>query len=204
MLVCILCLEEILNATQILVIKLFLVFTSKMCDEHSASQLSAFNSAKHNSLSTENLIHMAQLHDHWTYGLESPMYTHSATLHLLKAQAAPKTVHLPAPSLQDLLNLASANEEPTFFCMDPYGAQALEDDAESEEEGSEPTIIMRGSQVERLEIEKLIDLANPKLLAHYKTPLQPATSTQPAKPAQAPSVATLWSDENWAADEADF
>jgi hypothetical protein len=77
---------EILNAAQILGIKLFSVSPSEMCDERSASRLSAFNSAKRNGLRAENLIHMAQLHDQWTYGLESPIYSHSAALHLPKAQ----------------------------------------------------------------------------------------------------------------------
>lgn len=156
---------EILNAAhwQILAIKLFSVSPSEMCDERSASRLSAFNSAKRNGLRAENLIHMAQLHDQWTYGLESPIYSHSAALHLPKAQTAPKTIPLPAPTLQGLLKLTRSHLSDSFICTDPYG---LEDDDESEAEDCEPTIT-RGSQVERLEIEKLIDLANPKLLARY-------------------------------------
>jgi len=155
---------EILNAAQILAIKLFSVSPSEMYDERSASRF-AFNSAKRNGLRAENLIHMAQLHDQWTYGLESPIYSHSAALHLPKAQTAPKTIPLPAPTLQGLLKLTRSHSD-SFICTDPYGAQALEDDDESEAEDCEPTIT-RGSQVERLEIEKLIDLANPKLLARY-------------------------------------
>jgi len=116
---------DILNTAQILGIKLFSVLPSEMCDERGASKLSAFNLAKCNGLSTKNLIHMAQLHNHWTYGLESPMYTHTATLHLPKPQTAPKTIHLPTPMLQDLLNPAPANEEPSFICADPYGTQDL-------------------------------------------------------------------------------
>ena len=176
------------------------VSPSKMCDERGASKLSAFNSAKHNGLSAENLIHMAQLHNHWTYGLESPMYTHTATLHLPKPHTAPKTIHLPAPSLQDLLNPAPAHKEPSFFCVNPYSAQDL-DDNKSEVEDSEP-IITRGSHVERLEIEKLIDLANTKLLVCYMESSHP---TQPQKPAQPPRAdPSSWSDDNWSAKDADF
>ena len=81
----------VLSAAQILGIKLFSVSPSEMCDERGASKLSAFNSAKRNGLSAENLIHMTQLHDHWTCGLESPMYTHTAPLHL------PKPKNYPSP-----------------------------------------------------------------------------------------------------------
>lgn len=153
-----------------------------MCDERTASKLSAFNSAKRNGLSAENLIHMAQLQDHWTYGLESPAYTHSAVLHLPKPEIVPKTIHLPAPTLQDLLNpLTANNDESVFITSDPYGAESLEDD-ESEAEDLGP-VITRGSQVERLEIEKLVDLANPRLLARY-TESSSLESVQPAKPMQ--------------------
>jgi hypothetical protein len=192
---------DILNTAQILGIKLFSVSPSEMCDERGASKLSAFNLAKRNSLSAENLIHMAQLHNHWTYGLESPMYTHTATLHLPKPQTAPKTIHLPAPTLQDLLNPAPANEELSFICADPYGTQDLNDD-ESEAEDSEP-IITRGSQVERLKIEKLVDLANAKLLVRYT---EPSRLTQPEKSATQPprAAASPWSDDNWSAKDANF
>ena len=200
MLFCIYYLADILNITQVLGIKLFSVSPSEMCDEHGASKLSAFNSAKRNSLSAENLIHMTQLHDHWTYGLESPTYTHTATLCLPKPQNAPKTIHLPAPTLQDLLNPAPAHEEPSFFCANPYGAQDL-DDNKSEVEDSEP-IITHGSHVERLEIKKLIDLANTKLLVRYMESSHP---TQPQKPVQPPRAdPSSWSDDNWSAKDADF
>ena len=95
---------------------MFSVSPSEMCDERTASRLSTFNSAKRNGLSTENLVNMAQLHDHWTYGLESPTYTHTASLILPKSKAsASKTICLPTPTLQDLLNPAAPNEEPSFL-----------------------------------------------------------------------------------------
>ena len=88
---------------QMLGVKLFSVSPSEMCDERLASQLTVFNSAKRNGLSAENLIHMAQLHDHWTYGLDTPKSTHTAALHLPRLK--PSCVHLPTPTLQDLMNL---------------------------------------------------------------------------------------------------
>jgi len=109
-----------------------------MCDEHSASQLAAFNSAKCNGLSAENLIHMAQLHDHWTYGLDAPKSTHTAALHLPTLK--PSCVHLPAPTLQDLMNPSSASdklEEPPFICDDPYGTPMLDDDEDADDK---PTV----------------------------------------------------------------
>ena len=66
---------------------MFSVSPSEMCDEHTASRLSTFNSTKCNDLSTENLVNMAQLHDHWAYGLKSPTYMHIASLILTKLKA---------------------------------------------------------------------------------------------------------------------
>jgi len=52
-------------------------------------------------------------------------------------------------------------------------------------------IVTHRSQVERPEIEKLIDLANTKLLARYTESFR---LTQPVKPAQPPRAAvSLWS-----------
>ena len=47
--------------TQIVAIKLFSVSPSEMCDERTASKLSAFNTAKRNGLTGPNIIRMAQL-----------------------------------------------------------------------------------------------------------------------------------------------
>jgi hypothetical protein len=177
-----------------------------MCDERTASRLSTFNSAKRNGLSAENLVHMAQLHDHWTYGLESPAYTHKATLQLPTVQTTPKSIRLPAPTLQDLLNPAYPDdEEPSFFVNDPYNAAALDADEEDEEEDDEP-MVMRGSDVERLEIDELIDLANSKLIARYSDSSEKASSREPAVAARPSSTvpATPWTEDNWAAKDADF
>ena len=66
------CLQhELKIMCQMLGVKLFSVSPSEMCNECLASQLTAFNSEKRNGLSAENLIRMAQLHDHWTYGLDT-------------------------------------------------------------------------------------------------------------------------------------
>ena len=183
-------------------VKLFSVSPSEMCDERSASRLAAFNSAKCNGLSAENLIHMAQLHDHWTYGLDAPKSTHTAALHLPTSK--PSCVHLPAPTLQDLMNPSSASdklEEPSFICDDPYGTAMLDDDEDADDK---PTVT-RGLEVKRLEIEKLINLANSKLVARYSGTLESKGSAPPAVKIAPPTAVTdKWSDENWVAEEADF
>ena len=173
-----------------------------MCDERSASWLAAFNLAKRNGLSGENLIHMAQLHDYWTYGLDAPKSTRTAALHL--PTSTPLHVHLPAPTLQDPMNPSSASdklEEPSFICDDPYGTAMLDEDEDADHK---PTIT-HGLEVKRLEIEKLVDLANPKLVARYSGAVESKGSAPPAvKVAPSTAVTDKWSDENWVAEEADF
>jgi hypothetical protein len=176
-----------------------------MCDERTASRLSTFNTAKRNGLSPENLVWMAQLRDHWIYSLNKLLYTHTAALQLLKTHTSPSSICLPAPTLQDLLNPASADEEePSFICDDLYSTAALEDD-DGDESNDEP-VITHGSQVERLEIDKLIDLANSKLLACFATavPIPLTTTAQPARSTWQKKKTPTWSDENWASKAADF
>ena len=150
---------------------------------------------------------MAQLHDHWTYGLESPTYTHTASLILPKSKAsASKTICLPTPTLQDLLNPAAPNEEPSFLCDDPYNTELLDDDSDSESELEDTPvpIVTRTSNLERLEIDALVDLANPKLVARYNESSQPVAATQLLKPAQSRTRTAEWTNENWAARDLDF
>jgi hypothetical protein len=87
---------------------------------------------------------------------------------------------------------------------DPYGANLLDDDDDSETGDDEPTIT-QGSQVERLEIENVVNLASKKLLARYNNALEPKTAAQPAKTTCKETVSSeQWSEENWAAKAADF
>lgn len=179
-----------------------------MCDERTASRLSTFNTAKRNGLGPENLVRMAQLRDHWVYGLDKPSYTHTAALQLPKTSPS-STICLPTPTLQDLLNPASADEEePSFIRDDPYGAVALEDGDDDDDDDGElddEPVITRGSQVERLEIDKLVDLANSKLMARFATTPAPlAATTQLAKTTRQKEKVPAWSDENWASKAADF
>jgi hypothetical protein len=104
--------------------------------------------------------------------------------------------------LQDLLNPASPDEEPSFFVNDPYNAAALDEDEDEDDE----LTITRGSEVDRLEIDELIDLANSKLVARYSDALANTSSHQPAVAAQPSSnvPATPWTEDIWAAKDADF
>jgi hypothetical protein len=77
-----------------------------MCDEHTASKMSAFSTAKRNGLSGENIIRMAQLQQYWCYGFTNPKYSHTATLTLPKTKPSAQPIQLPAPTLNDLLNPA--------------------------------------------------------------------------------------------------
>jgi len=87
---------------------------------------------------------------------------------------------------------------------DPYNAAALDKDEEDEEEDDEP-MITRGFDVDRLEIDELVDLANSKLVAQYSDALEKASSHQPAVAAQPSSniPETPWTEDNWAVKDAD-
>jgi hypothetical protein len=181
-----------------------------MCDKRTASRLSNFNSAKRKGLSAQNLKHMAQLYDHWTYGLDAPKSKHSANIQLPKARIAATAIHLPSPTLQDLLNPNDdSSEDPKFIFDDPYGAKFLADsDDDSNSDNKYVPIITRGA-LERLEIDNLIDLSNSKLVARYSesSSLHPAAAVQSAKPTRRPttaSAASEWTNQNWAAKDADW
>ena len=73
---------------------------------------------------------------------------------------------------------------------DPYGANLLDDDDNLETEDDEPTIT-RGSQVERPEIENVVDLASKKLLARYSSAMELKTAAQPVKTTHKKTV-LLW------------
>ena len=113
-----------------------------------------------------------------------------------------QALHLPAPRLQDLLNLApldgsdNPNSEPTFMFEDPYGGSPLDDNNDSDTEGDEPSFT-RGSLVKRLEIKNVVNLASKKLVARYDNALEPKTAAQPTKSTHKETVPSeQWSEEN--------
>ncbi|KAJ4486622.1 hypothetical protein C8J55DRAFT_487596 [Lentinula edodes] len=160
-----------------------------MCDERSASKLSGLDTAKRNGLSGQNLIRMAQLQQYWRYGFSDPRYTHTARLELDHSSAHNLTqIQLPAPTLNDLLNPAQPNttdENLSFDISDPYGAKALDEEEDSEDENGTddmdgPPIIVR-AQMNHLKIESIVNLSNSKLLERYN-PLPATKDIQEEKP----------------------
>jgi hypothetical protein len=186
---------------QKIAIKLFSVSPSEMCDERTASKMSAFSTAKRNGLSGENIIRMAQLQQYWRYGFTDPKYSHTATLTLPKTKSMAQSIQLPTPTLNDLLNPEPANsEEPIFLPSDPYGAQALDDeDGEDWEDEDSPTITR--SSIKRLEIDNLVDLSTLKLLARFIESPASSKDNPISKIAPLPNSApSKWSDNDskWA------
>ena len=179
-----------------------------MCDERTASKMSSFNSAKRNGLSGANIIRMAQLQQYWTDGIggTTSKYTHKAHLTLPKSQSQVRSITLPAPSLQDLLNPDQTNEDSTVE-TDPYGAEFLEDD---EDDTDDTPVITRSSALERLEIDTIINLAEPKLIARFN--LNECSSALNSIKGKAPATqlsqktSQKWSatNTNWAKDDFDF
>lgn len=185
-----------------------------MCDERTASKMSAFNTAKRNGLTPTHIIQLAQLQQHWTHGLEDPTYTHTASLRLPKANPS-SAIHLPAPTLKDLLNPTTADEDLLFNHPDPYGAEFLNDGEESDEDEDDsasppiaPPIITRGDSVLKLEIDKLVDLTNSKLLARYSDSKGAGKGKEKGKgKGKATDVVPVdspWVDEQWAAHDIQF
>lgn len=192
---------ELTFTVQIIAIKLFSVSPSEMCDERTASKMSAFSTAKRNGLSGVNIIHMAQLQQYWTTGIggTNSKYKHTAHLTLPKPQTQPTTITLPALTLQDLLNPESSDDD-----LDPYGAAFLED-GDSDDESDTP-VVTRSSHIKRLEIDSIINLAEPKLIARFEEP-SPASSAAKAPAVQAPpkpSQKWLAANADWATKDFDF
>jgi hypothetical protein len=136
---------------------------------------------------------MAQLQQYWTNGIGGTTfkYTHKAHFTLLKSQSQATSITLPAPTLQDPANNDSIVD------MDPYGAAFLEDD-ECEDE-DDTLVITRSDALECLEIDSIITLAKPKLIAHFNE-CSSASLTATA-PATQVSQKTL---QKWSAASDDF
>ena len=174
-----------------------------MCDERTASKMSSLSTAKRNGLSGANIIRMAQLQQYWTDGIggTTSKYTHKAHLTLPKSQlesTKATSITLPAPSLKDLLNPDPANDD-SILETDPYGAAFLEDDDREDDEDDTP-VITRSSSLERLEIDSIINLAEPKLIARFNE--RSSASIKGKAPATQVSQKTSqkWSaaNANWA------
>ena len=174
--------------------------------------MSAFSTAKQNGLSGANIIRMAQLQQFWNHGFSDPNYTHKARLTIPKSKSHPNTMVLPPPTLQDLLNPAPTDETendnilelpmPSAAAQALYGSMAFDDSDDDDE--SLPITIVQGANLERLAIEALVDLSNPKLQARFQEPSAAASGsankdkTNGKQPNKATS--SKWSEEDsqWA------
>ena len=81
-----------------------------------------------------------------------------------KPQSQPTSITLPAPTLHDLLNPA-----PTDTLDDPYRAELLDDDDKSSEDDEAPVNVFRSGVLECLDIDKVVNMAEPKLIARFST-----------------------------------
>jgi hypothetical protein len=176
---------------QKIVIKLFCVSPLEMCDERTASKMTAWSTTKRNGLSAINIINMGILEKYWKYGFNnSRVYMHSArlTLDSFDATAQPPTRTLPVPTLHDLLNpvpldpsVSDEAEAMLFKNPDPYGNAALEEDEDYEFPES---AVIRSLDAPRLAIEEYIELQKPALVARLSpdgSRKGPATKAGPKK-----------------------
>ncbi|CAK5272713.1 unnamed protein product [Mycena citricolor] len=122
-------------------IKVFSIVPSEICDERTASRLGWFNSARRSSMTPQNLINSARLHDYYTHGYnnDSPKGRVSqAFIHVPSPVTAPddgKAIRS-VPTLADLLNPVDPTEaapvdleslEDTWFNRpDPYDLDEAE------------------------------------------------------------------------------
>ena len=117
------------------------------------------------------------------------------------AQSQPSHVVLATPTLQDLLNPVPADDvkfPPSASAKELYSAMFDEGD----DDKSLPITFVWGANLERLTIEALVDLANPKLIARFQDVLTASAATGWATDAgtQPNAASTSWSevDAQWA------
>ncbi|KAJ7343004.1 hypothetical protein DFH08DRAFT_1011576 [Mycena albidolilacea] len=173
-------------------IKLFSVVPSEMCDERTASKLTAMSTAKRNNLGPENLIRCAQLNQYWRYGFgssEVKQHCQKVRLELPMANHKPSDpVVSGIPTLQDLLNADSEqvaiDEDALFNHPDPYGMEDLEamEEGEDDIDTAAAPLVIRRANFPTLGIEAYIDLKAPKLTQRFA-----ATQGMPEEPTARPA-----------------
>ncbi|KAJ6536402.1 hypothetical protein DFH09DRAFT_1091356 [Mycena vulgaris] len=159
-------------------VKLFSVVLSEMCDERTASKLTAMSTAKRNNLGAENLVRCAQLNQYWRYGFgtaEVKQHCQKVRLELPTSNRKPSDpIVAGIPTLRDLLNPDTVDEQPIdeealFNNPDPYGIKdcEAEEDEEDESDIAAPPLVIRHADVLNLEIEVYIDLSSSKLTQRF-------------------------------------
>ncbi|KAJ6597385.1 hypothetical protein B0H10DRAFT_2441680 [Mycena sp. CBHHK59/15] len=179
-------------------IKLFSVVPSEMCDEQTASKLTAMNTAKHNNLGPENLLHCAQLNQYWRYGFgSSEVQRHCQKVWLELPTPNCKSsdpIVAGIPTLQDLLNADTVDQHPIdeeaiFNHPVPYGIKDFEvmEEGEDDTDTAPPPLVIRRANLPTLEIETYIDPNSTKLAQPFAPDqgkpqqLFPAAPTKPVK-----------------------
>lgn len=146
---------------------------------------------------------MAQLQQYWTNGFNDPKYVHKARLVIPNIPSQPSNIVLSPPTLQDLLNPVPVDgpdnvDFPDATIEELYGATFDEGD----DDESPPITFVRGADLERLAIEALVDLANPKLVARFQDNPEASGSPTTAQTTnnEPPNTAAMWSeaDAQWA------
>ncbi|KAF8912406.1 hypothetical protein CPB85DRAFT_1434460 [Mucidula mucida] len=186
-------------------VKLFSVSPSEMCNERTASRLTAQNTAKRNGLSGEHLVQVAQLQQHWMYGLEAPKHKHNSHLKLpAESASGSNKLYKATPTVSDLLNPLPDDQSLCDTDPDPFGLQALQDGQEDNDDDldiafPEPHIV-RGAP--RLQIKELVRLDEPKLLARYEgSPSVPKALVSQRKQTQKDGQ---WVEERWGLADINF
>ncbi|KAJ6583649.1 hypothetical protein B0H10DRAFT_2198266 [Mycena sp. CBHHK59/15] len=120
------------SQTSRLGIKLFSVVPSEMCDERTASKLTAMSTTKRNNLGPENLVRCVQLNQYWWYGFGSS----EVQRHCQKVR-----LEIPTPNrkpsdhiVADTVEQHPIDEEALFNHPDPYGIKDFEEMEEGEDD----------------------------------------------------------------------
>jgi hypothetical protein len=185
-----------------------------MCDERTASKLTATDTAKRNNLGPENLIRCAQLNQYWRYGFgrqDVNRHCQKVRLELPKSNRKPSDpIVAGIPTLRDLLNAdsldeRSIDEEALFNHTDPYGIKDYEDMEEGEDEtdSAPPPLVIRQANMPTLEIETYIDLNAPKLALRFAPDQGKPAPEEPLAPtAKKTTSGAKWTeaDASWDAD----
>ncbi|KAJ6575687.1 hypothetical protein DFH09DRAFT_1361827 [Mycena vulgaris] len=192
-------------------IKLFSVVPSEMCDERTASKLTAMSTAKRNNLGAENLVRCAQLNQYWRYGFgssEVQRHCQKVRLELPTPNRKPSDPIVSGiPTLRDLLNADTVDQHPIdeealFNHPDPYGIKDFEamEEGEDETDTAPPPLVIRRANIPSLEIETYIDLNTPKLALRFAPDQgkpQPPVPAAAEKPVRAPNAKWSMEDTEW-------
>ncbi|KAG6914892.1 hypothetical protein DXG01_014736 [Tephrocybe rancida] len=119
-----------------IVVKIFSISLSKICNERTASRLGWFNAAQRSSMSPETLVECTKLYNFYTNSFEEGEFDHKAHVYVPEitptttvSNTTPTAQQYSAPSLADLLNkenvlLLDVNierlEADWFDAADPY------------------------------------------------------------------------------------